>query len=150
MKKAVAVALLLALVLSLCAPAFAVTYPSGQFTSSSKDTWVKYGKNIQWKLKLNCGSYNRVMSQSYEWILRSGLTLHVRKGGSSEKIADIDFWGKPTYTKKVKTSEVTVITKPKKLTKYKITAQLWYKPTVGYTVYNWQKCGSKSTNFWVY
>ena len=55
MKKLIAVSLVLILIISICAPAFAA-YPKAAFTNASKKQWVRYGDKIYWTLKLNSDS----------------------------------------------------------------------------------------------
>ena len=70
MKKFVAIALVLVLVLGLCATAFAGYYPTVKFSTKNKS--FKYGKTITLKVKCyqGTGPFNKVWSSSdKEWII---------------------------------------------------------------------------------
>ena len=155
LKKLVAFALVMVLVLGLCASAFASYYPTATFASSSKSQYVRYGKTL--KLKVNwdsgTGPFNWVTLTSGSKMYRAGYTIVIKKGSQSTKVADIDFTGHGTRTTKVKTRNYSIIRQPGyfDFDKYKATVTSYYRLTSGYTVYTtWYKNKSKNTSFWVY
>ena len=151
MKKFVAITLLLALVLGLCAPAMAA-YPTAKFKSTSKNLWVSYYGEINWKVSANAGSYNKVKKTGGGYIYRAGYTIVIKKGSLSEKPFDIDYTGKGTVNNWFAPTRSGVVYRPSYgyYSKWKVTLQSYYKPTYGYTVYEWTKCGSaKTTNLYV-
>lgn len=151
MKRILAFTLVLALVLSLCAAAFADYYPTVQFNSSCKNKLVRYGKNVTMKIKCNQGTgpFWRVTSTSWTWIWRAGFTVVAKKGSFSKKVADYDFTGTPTVKFKLATTNL-LVPDVGRIDKYKMTATSYYKPTIGTTVYAYRKYKSVKTNLRVY
>ena len=154
-KRIVAICLLLVLALGLCATAAADYYPNGAFNSVSKNQYVKYGKTITWKYSINSGTgpFNRVPSTSGGYIWRANFDLKIKKGSSTQKVADYDFTGSLNLQTKVKTKKVSIITNPgSSFKKYQCLLSMYYRRTVGNTVYTdiWYRCNQAKTNFWVY
>ena len=149
MKKFIAFALVLVLVLSLAATAFASYYPTVKFDSGSKNKSVKYGKTLTLKYKCNSGTgpFCKVYSNTGAEIWRAGFTTYFKKGSKQVKVSDYNFTGKPTVKVKYKTKKI--FTKGNKTTKFKVLLTSWYRPTYNYTVYGWQKYKTVKTNLYV-
>ncbi len=149
-KRLIAFSLVLILVVSACAFAFADYYPTVQFDSSSKNKYVKYGKTFKLKVKCSSGSgpFYRVPSVSGGWIWRAGLTVVAKSGSFSKKIADWDFTG--NYTVKQKVSTCSFYDPVYGVDKYKLTATSWYKPTIGTLVLDYRKYKSVKTKLYIY
>ena len=152
MKKVIAFALVLVLVLSLAATAFAGYYPTVKFASGYKNKSVKYGKTLTMKYKYDSGTgpFYLVYSSSGQKIWRAGFTVHFKKGSNQLLVSDVDFTGKKTLKVKYKTKKI--FTKPAgraRRTKFKVLLTSYYRPTYGYTVYGWQKYKTVKTNLYV-
>ena len=149
MKRIIAFALVLVLVLSLVATAFASYYPSVKFTSSSKNKSVKYGKTLKLKWKCNSGSgpFNLVYDVYGDPIWRSNFDVYFKKG-SRKLYVESWFWsGKVNITGKYKTKYY--FTRGNRRTKFQVQAVVYYRPTYGYTVYGWEKYKTVKTNFYI-
>lgn len=151
MKRIIAISLVLVLVLSLCAAAFADYYPTVQYDSSSKNKLVKYGKKVT--LKIKCYNGNNVFKKCYTWnsgwIFRAGFTIYAKLGSFNDKVADWSFSGDQTIKTKVSTKNLPAPAYGR-INKFKLTATSWYRPTYGGTVYGWEKYKSTKTNLRVY
>ena len=81
MKRLIAFALVLVMVLALCATAFAAN-PSAALTNSKyKSQTVKRGKTVKWQFNMNCGSYKKKGST---W--RAAFESYIAKGGKKGTI----------------------------------------------------------------
>ncbi|MBR6442683.1 MAG: hypothetical protein IKS46_03260 [Clostridia bacterium] len=80
MKRLIAFALVLVMVLTLCATAFAAN-PSASVVSKYKSQTVKRGKTVKWEFQLKCGSYKRKGST---W--RASFDSYIAKGGKKGTI----------------------------------------------------------------
>ena len=150
MKRFIAFALMLVLVLTFCATAFADYYPTAKYVTGYKNKSVKYGKTLTMKYKLDSGSgpfYVVYDSWGYP-IWRAGFTVHFKKGSNQIKVTDIDFSGK--FSKfKVKYKTKQIFTRGNRRTTFKVLLSSWYRPTYGYTVYGWELYKTKKTNLYV-
>ena len=94
MKKLIAFALVLVLVVTLCATAFAAK-PSATLYSQYKNQSVKRGKTVKWVYKLKSGSYTKKYGQ---W--RASFDMYILKGsiyGTQYAYGGVYFTG--TYNK---------------------------------------------------
>ena len=81
MKKLIAFALVLVLVVTLCATAFAAK-PSATLYSQYKNQSVKRGKTVKWVYKIKSGSYTKLYG--YYW--RASFDMYVIKGNVNGKV----------------------------------------------------------------
>ena len=97
MKRLIAFALVLIMVLTLCATAFAATKPSVSIDKKYQNQTIKRGKTIKWAYKLNPGSYK--LKNGY---YRSRLFAWICKGSKNGVLVTepylYDFYGKHTFT----------------------------------------------------
>ena len=149
MKRIIAFALMLVLVLGLAASAFADYYPTVKFSSSSKNKSVKYGKTLTLKMKANSGSGPFYMVYDYYGypIYRAGFTMHFKKGSKKLLVNDIDFSGSGTLKLKYKTKQI--FSRGNRRTKFQAIATSYYKPTYNYVVYGWEKYKTAKTYFYI-
>ena len=155
MKKFIAIALVLVLVLGLCATAFADYYPTVKFSTKNKS--FKYGKAVTLKIKCyqGTGPFNKVLGDDYEWIWRAGVDVYAKKGSKNTMIMSKNFTKNPMITEKIKYgsekySKAFAMPAAGKIHKYKLSAISFYRPTSGYTVYNWVKYKTVYTNMYIY
>ena len=156
MKKLIAVTLVLVLLLSLCAPAFAAL-PTAKFTGG-KNAHIYYSSYVNWKVKFNCGSYNRVKNTYGGYIYRAAFQFVLSKGSLKETViwykngsmysdsnGRISYWGTNTESWTFYPQYSSVVYKPAYgyYSKWKVRLYSWYRPTWGSTVYNWEKAGHK-------
>ena len=152
MKKFVAIALVLVLVLSLCATAFADYYPTAAFKASSKNKVIKYGKTLtlRYIVKQGTGPFNRVKGTNGKWIYRAGMTVYAIKGSAKQKIEDIDFTGNGTIVEDYKTKKYFAQPKKNKTNTYNLYLTSWYRPTKNYTVYAFKQYKTVNTKLYVW
>ncbi len=151
MKRFIAFALVLVLVLSLVATSFAAYYPTVKFDAKSKKQTVKYGKKFTMKYKLNDGSgpFNRVRNIYGGWIWRANFDVYLKTSTQQVKISDYDFTGNPTLKVKYKTKKYFQKPTAKKCSCY-VVATSYYRSTVGSTVYSlWHKNKSTKTKLYI-
>ena len=148
MKRLVAFTLVLVLVLSLCAAAFADYYPTVEFASASKNKLVKYGKKVTLKIKCNSGTGDFRKTPSNLW--RACFVLNVKKGSYKSELATYGFSGTPTVRHKFSTD---ILPEPEagSMVKFSLTATSYYRKTIGNLVYlQWHKNKSAKTKLRVY
>ena len=148
-KRIVAVSLVLVLVLSLCATAFASYFPTASFASGSKNKLIKHGKvfTLKVKCKQGTGPFYEVFTYDHGWVYRAGLTVVASRGSWSQELADCSFTGNPTYKAKFTTK---TIRKPASMDTYKLAATSWYRPTYGNIIdLTWRKYKTKKTNLYI-
>ena len=154
MKKLMAVSLVLILIISICAPAFAA-YPKAAFTNASKKQWVRYGDKIYWTLKLNSGSYNMIR-QSY-WgsvkkYYRSKFIITLKRGEATQRVMDYFFTtaGDWTNTYWLKTShpDLWIVDPPRTSTKYDVYLETYFRDSIYSS--NWIRCRSRKTYFYLF
>ena len=137
MKKIVSIALVLVLVLGLCATAFADYYPTAKFTV--RNPTFKYGTGYNVKYQVNSGTGPFYKIGSY---YRANFDLYMKTSAKRVKLADYDFTGKLNLTTSVPSTSSAykaVIKRPKNSKKvaYKLQLTTWYKNsyTIGSTTY---------------
>ena len=154
MKKLVSIALVLVLVLGLCATAFADYYPTGKFTA--KNQTFKYGKNYTVRYRVDHGTGPFYKIGSY---YRANFDLYLKSGSKKVKLADYNYTGTHNLTTTVyggTSSYKSIIKKPKNSKKvaYQLRLTTWYKTsyTIGSTTYiykYWSKNKTVTTNLYI-